>query len=678
MSVGGRAQRWLYGYLHGENPRPVLAMFTLNAVDELDNATFIWVGPTIAAAFDKEVGDFGLITVFVLFVAPLLAIPVSVLADRWRRMPIALAAAATWGLFSLGTGLSTLLWVLIATRVGASLGRTVSYPVQLSLLADFYSPKVRAKALGVHALANNVGAMFGAAAGGGLAGAFGWRAPFFLLTIPTLLAILWSARIPEPPRGAFESVQSETRPPLGSVFPTLYAIRSLRYLWFTLIWYTGGILGATIVLPFYFDEDFGFSTTWVGGVGLVAGAGAIVATLIGARLAQERLNISPSTGLEWLSRVAFAIVGLLLLFAAAPNPWVAIPILFVIVALFGLIAPLLATVGTMISPPELRSSAYAIGQVVALAGAGFAILVTQVAEINGNRWGFAVAALVCLRGAFHIRTSTRYVNADVERLDPQHVDVTERTDASGRLLLLETKGLTVSYDGVQVLFGVDLQIRQGEIVALLGTNGAGKSTVLNAVCGLVESDGGNVWFDGQPVTGETAERIAARGLVQAPGGRGIFPGMTVAENLRLAAFLLRGDKPLTDQRISEALELFPALSPMLTRRAGSLSGGERQMLVLAQAMLLRPKLLLIDELSLGLAPIVVRELLVAVRRLNAEGVTIVLVEQSVNIALTLADRAYFLEKGAVRFAGPTSDLLNRDDLLRSVFLGGAATAGAAR
>jgi branched-chain amino acid transport system ATP-binding protein len=180
-----------------------------------------------------------------------------------------------------------------------------------------------------------------------------------------------------------------------------------------------------------------------------------------------------------------------------------------------------------------------------------------------------------------------------------------------------------------------------------------------------------VWFAGEAITGETPERIAARGLVQAPGGRGIFPGLTVRENLRLGGFLLRGDKKLSAARLAEVLDLFPGLVPHLDRTAGDLSGGQRQMLVLAQAMLLKPRLLLIDELSLGLAPVVVQELLQAVRRLAAEGVSIVLVEQSVNVALTLADRAYFLEKGTVRFQGPTAELLGRDDLLRSVFFGKA-------
>jgi branched-chain amino acid transport system ATP-binding protein len=171
-----------------------------------------------------------------------------------------------------------------------------------------------------------------------------------------------------------------------------------------------------------------------------------------------------------------------------------------------------------------------------------------------------------------------------------------------------------------------------------------------------------------------SHRLARRGLAYVPEDRSLFYGLTVRENLRLGGFLIRGDKALSVKRLDEVLNLFPALRPMLDRAAGDLSGGERQMLVLAQAMLLKPRLLLIDELSLGLAPVVVQELLQAVRRLNAEGTSVVLVEQSVNVALTLADRAYFLEKGEVRFSGPTADLLGRDDLLRSVFFGGASHA----
>ncbi len=667
----------LRGYLDGEDPKPAAAMFGLNAVDELDNATFIWLGPIIADSFGKGVGAFGVIGILVLVVAPLVAIPVSLAADRRARMPIALACAVTWGLFSLASAAAFSLTLLVIARIGSSLGRTVSYPVQLSLMADFYSPQVRVKALGVHAQANTVGAIFGALGAGAIAEFFGWRAAFVVLALPTLITILAVRSVREPERGAFERRETETQLAFREVFPRLYAIRSQRYVWFGGVWIVGANLGALVILPFYFKDTYDIGAFGVGVIGAVAGLGAMAATFIGARIAQDRLNEAARAGVRWIATVLFVVCGVLAVFGLAPTLWITIPILFVLYALFGLISPLLAAVGTLIAPPELRSSAYSIGQVIWLLGAIPALIIILLADQAGYGLAFFVAASCLLRGAFHILTVSRYVDADVARRDPEHVDTGARTAEDGSVLLLETKGLTVSYDGVQVLFGVDLQIRQGEIVALLGTNGAGKSTMLNAINGLVEPDGGNVWFDGIPITGEPPERTTARGIVQAPGGRGVFPGLTVEENLRLGAFLLRKDKALLAARLDEVLDVFPALRPLMPLPAGALSGGQRQQLVLAQAFLLKPKLLLIDELSLGLAPVIVQELLTTVRRLNAEGITIVLVEQSVNIALTLADRAYFMEKGSVRFEGPTAELLHRDDLLRSVFLGGGTNAALA-
>jgi len=451
-------------------------------------------------------------------------------------------------------------------------------------------------------------------------------------------------------------------------------VRALRYQYLAGIWIIGGVFGARIVLAFFFKNSFGVGDFGLGVIGSLAGSGAFIATLTGARLAQAQLNRSPAQGVLWFSALGFGIAGLTFLFALSPTLWVALPLLFAIACGFGLVSPLLLTLQSMVSAPELRASALALGQVVALAGIAFVGVIAAVASAFGNRWALVVCALLIVRGTFHVRTAAKFMDDDVERLSPHFTKPERRLDELGRPILLETKAITVSYDNVRVLFGIDLEIRQGEVVALLGTNGAGKSTVLNALSGLVPTDGGNVWFDGEPITGESAERIAARGLVQAPGGRGIFPGLTVAENLRLGAFLIRKDVTISKRRLAEVLELFPALPPLMQQKAGSLSGGQRQMLVLAQAMLLRPRLLLIDELSLGLAPVVVQELLTAVRRLQAEGVTVVLVEQSVNVALNLADRAYFLEKGQVRYSGPTAELLERDDLLRSVFLGGAATA----
>lgn len=237
--------------------------------------------------------------------------------------------------------------------------------------------------------------------------------------------------------------------------------------------------------------------------------------------------------------------------------------------------------------------------------------------------------------------------------------------------VLEARDVDFAYGRVQVLFGVDLAVGAGEVVALLGTNGAGKSTLLKAISGLVTPSRGEVRLHGSRIDSLPAERRVQRGVVQVPGGRAVFPGMSVAENLRVGAFTFRNDRARVRERTDDVLALFPRLAERLDQPAGTLSGGEQQMLAIAKGLLLQPEVLLIDELSLGLAPVVVEELLGVVEGLSTErGLSIVIVEQSVNIALALAQRAVFMEKGHVRFEGDADGLLERDDLLRAVFLGG--------
>jgi len=237
--------------------------------------------------------------------------------------------------------------------------------------------------------------------------------------------------------------------------------------------------------------------------------------------------------------------------------------------------------------------------------------------------------------------------------------------------LLSLRSVDVAYGQVQVLFGVNLEVAEGETIALLGTNGAGKSTVLRALSGLVSPTRGSISWEGTDIAGYPPHRVAALGLAHVPGGRGIFPTLTVSEHLRLAGWLDRHDRAGVGERRAEVLGLFPGLAQRLDDQAAALSGGQQQMLALAMAFMARPRVLVIDELSLGLAPVVVAELLDVVRDLQRRGTTILLVEQSVNLALTVAHTAYFMEKGEVRFRGPTHELLERPDILRSVFLEGA-------
>jgi ABC-type branched-subunit amino acid transport system ATPase component len=264
------------------------------------------------------------------------------------------------------------------------------------------------------------------------------------------------------------------------------------------------------------------------------------------------------------------------------------------------------------------------------------------------------------------------VERDVRRTDRWLKTTERRQEQQEAGLLLTCKGVEVAYDQVQVLFGVDLEVRAGETVALLGTNGAGKSTLLNAMSGTVGVKAGTIVFDGHDITDLDGTRTSSLGIAQVPGGKAVFPTLTVAEHLRVAGWLYRDDPTHLEQATQDVYEMFPRLYERRDQLAGNLSGGEQQMLGLGMAFIGKPRLLVIDELSLGLAPTIVEELLEVVRRIQATGVSIIIVEQSINVALTIADRAYFLEKGEVRFEGPTAELIERDDIVRSVFLSGAA------
>ncbi|MBK5305411.1 MAG: ATP-binding cassette domain-containing protein [Frankiaceae bacterium] len=241
------------------------------------------------------------------------------------------------------------------------------------------------------------------------------------------------------------------------------------------------------------------------------------------------------------------------------------------------------------------------------------------------------------------------------------------TETHGGLLQLE--GVEAGYGHLQILFGITAGVDDGDVFALLGTNGAGKSTILKVIAGLLPERGGRVIFDGEDLAGLTPPQRVERGLVLVPGGRGIFAGLTVEENLRLGGWVARrrGDEAFLRTTTERIFTLFPVLAERRSQKAGLLSGGEQQMLTIAQALLCKPRLLMIDELSLGLAPSVVGQLLGVVRQLNEEGITIVLVEQSMNVAAEIAPKAIFLEKGQLRFAGPTAELASTETLVRSVF-----------
>ena len=238
-------------------------------------------------------------------------------------------------------------------------------------------------------------------------------------------------------------------------------------------------------------------------------------------------------------------------------------------------------------------------------------------------------------------------------------------------LLLDIRGLRASYGAVEVLRGIDFTVARGEIVALLGTNGAGKSTILRCISGLMPVDAGTISLDGRDITGTTTEETVRLGVTQVPGGRGLLPNLSVEDNLRMGAYPIRRDRRAVKAGYERVYETFPRLGERRKQLAGLMSGGEQQMLAIGRALMLQPKLMMIDELSLGLAPLIVQQLVEIVREINDSGVSMILVEQSANLALSVTDHAYFIEKGRIRFDGSSRELLERDDLLRSVFLAAA-------
>ncbi len=233
--------------------------------------------------------------------------------------------------------------------------------------------------------------------------------------------------------------------------------------------------------------------------------------------------------------------------------------------------------------------------------------------------------------------------------------------------MLEVNNLSVSYGGIKALRGINVQVADKKIVSLIGANGAGKSTLLRTISGLVRAQSGSIKFDGEEITGLSIDKICKKGIALVPEGRRVFTDLTVAENLKIGAYL-RNDKTEIAKDLDWVYELFPRLKERSWQFAGTLSGGEQQMLAVGRALMSRPKLLMMDEPSLGLAPLIVQQIFSIIEEINKKGVTILLIEQNANMALKAADTAYVLETGDITLSGSGESLL-ADEKVREAYLG---------
>lgn len=234
--------------------------------------------------------------------------------------------------------------------------------------------------------------------------------------------------------------------------------------------------------------------------------------------------------------------------------------------------------------------------------------------------------------------------------------------------LLNIKNLHISYGGIQAVKGINLHIQTGELVTLIGANGAGKTTTLKSIVGMVPKASGSIEYDGVDISKEQVHHFVRKGLVMVPEGRGIFPKLTVLENLQMGAFY-RNDKAQIEVEVEQVFTLFPRLQERSRQLAGTLSGGEQQMVAMGRAILSKPKLLLLDEPSMGLAPIIVQQIFDIIQTISKEGVTILLVEQNAKLALEVSDRGYVMESGKITMSGKAKELLH-DERVRNAYLGG--------
>ncbi len=675
-----------FPFMEGLPVYPLVIMFVLNAVDEFDRAAFAVLAPEIRDAFGLSNTAYGIVVGLYTVLILIGGLPVGFIGDRFKRTRLVIIAALVWGSMTVLTGLASVLWVLIIARIFGGTGRVANEAVHTSLLTDYYPRRVQGRIFGIHRAANPVGNTLGPLLAGVLATIADWRWAFYLIAVPTLIAAVFALRLKEPTRGASEDKEKaeeaakEKSIPFTRAWRWLFAVPSLKRIYSSAFFGGGAIFALLPFLNLFYEEEYAVSAL---GRGLINAGATGVAFFIGALIGgiwADRLRQKSIGRMAFLAGMGTFGIGCgIMLVGISPVLGVAILGSFLAYFSVGLwYSPSTAVLATVL-PARVRSMGIGIG-VMFFGCGGFVFTILAGAIADGPGLGTAVTALapmLWVAAALYLNAA-RYVSDDAQRsLDAlvAEADLRKERLEVGSTALIAARGVDVAYDGVQVLFGVDFEIREGEIVALLGTNGAGKSTLLRAISGTVHPVGGAVFFEGNNITFYEPHETVRAGIVQVPGGRGVFPSLTVAENLRVASWLYARDSDSVRDVTSETLDLFPVLKERADMRAGDLSGGEQQMLTLAQSFIARPKLLMIDELSLGLAPIVVEQLLESVKKIHASGTTVLIVEQSATLALDIAERAYFMEKGEVRFSGPSKELFGRKDLLRSVFLEGASRSG---
>ena len=653
------------------------------------------VGNNLEKSFHLHDAGLGAV-VFVVSVAQLLwAVPLALWADRGSRKVVAAVALLVFAVVAPLMALSPNVWWFTFLYLIASVGSAVNLTVHNSYLADAYPTEGRSRIFSWHYLSDPIAQTVGILVFGYIvAYTNNWRWGLMVAAAGIPISLLLFT-LPEPDKGTNESShilkasgmdaqsQQEQAPRvlLGSAVTRLLRIRSLYYELVAVAVLGFVSISSSLFGNLYFVRVWHQNTTQRSDIysiiGLAAFLGLPVAYTVGDRLFRR----APQAPLV-LAGICITVYGTLFTISLyMPRLWLVVAFQLLANAAVAPIAIAIFQTLAATAPPEMRTICFAMFGVYAAVFGGFAggIVLGAISDATNVTTALTFIGPVCAVGGALLAVGSRFVRRDITLVIE---DVLERyaegrrRNSGGAIPALQVHDLDFSYGTQQVLFDVNVEVAEGEIVALLGTNGAGKSTLLRAVSGLDHPHRGVIRIFGVNCTYLEPEQIIDRGAALLVGGKMTFAGLTVRDNLRIGEHSLRRDGSRAKRALDEAIGLFPELEDRLEQPAGTLSGGEQQMLALARVMMTKPRLLMIDELALGLAPMTVERLLEIVRAVNASGATVILVEQSVNRAMSLARHAFFLERGEVRFDGPTEQLLERHDLLRPVFLAGPASSGA--
>ncbi len=682
----------LMGILRAGGFSPLVLMTVAAFVPGMISNGLGVLGPNVQRSFHLSLAGLGAVT-FVAAVAQIAwGLPVAIAGARGSRKAV---TAFTLLVFAVATPLMALspnVWFFVFFYLIAAVALGTSDTVMNSYLSDAYPTEARARVFAWRNISDPLAQTIGVGVMTTVAAATGdwrWSLLVGLVGIPIGLMVL---RLREPTKGENESNhilkssgmdiagQQDAAPKVlfGSAVTRIMRIRSLYYelVAVAILGFAG--TGVPLFGSIYFNRVWHQGTAQRGQIYVIIGLAAFIGVPVAWAVGDRLFRRAPQQPLKLAALCITLYGGLFAVSLYMPQLWLVVLFQFLAnVAVAPLSISIFQTLAAT-APPEMRSITFALFGVYGLVFGGFAgaIVLGAFADSVGVTGALTLIGPVCAAGGLLLYVGSRYVRRDITLVIE---DVLERyaegkrRQAGGDIPALQLHNLDFFYGANQVLFDVNLEVHEGEMVALLGTNGAGKSTLLRAVSGLEHPHRGVIRIFGVNCTYLEPEQIIDQSVALLVGGKMTFSGLTVRDNLRVGGHSFRRDGGRARAALSEAIDTFPELKTRLDQAAGTLSGGEQQMLALARVMMTRPKLLLIDELALGLAPKTVEHLMQIVRRVNAEGTTVVLVEQSVNRAMSLAERALFLERGELRFDGPTVELLERHDLLRPVFLADAAT-----